>query len=479
MQNNKIFIFLPDGIGLRNFAYSDFQVIGLQEDFDVVFWNITPFDLTELGFKEIKIQNSKSHPLTETYKNARKQIELNLNIRRTKDKVYDTYRFPFSYSTVTKAIKSLITRLISFTYSSKYGLKRIRKKIKQEERKTLYYHQSLETLQKEKPVMVFCTNQRPMTAIAPLLAAQELGIPTATFIFSWDNLPKATMVVETDYYFVWSDLMKKDLLFYYPYIQESQIFVTGTPQFESHFDKNKLLTKEYFFKKNALDVNKKYICYSGDDVTTCPDDSKYLEDVAVAIRELNKKGHSLGIIFRRCPIDFSDRYDFVLENYKDVITSIAPLWKKTGGCWNTVLPTQADIDLQINTIAHTEFVINLGSSMVFDYVAHHKACAFINYDVHNKKILNWSVKKIYKYVHFRSMPNTETVFWINSPDAIATIIEKVIANDLSVIEGAQQWFEIINQHPHQEASKRIWQGIKTIIKIIILFFTPINYSVIF
>jgi hypothetical protein len=34
-----------------------------------------------------------------------------------------------------------------------------------------------------------------------LLAAQQLGIPTATFIFSWDNLPKATMVVETDYYY--------------------------------------------------------------------------------------------------------------------------------------------------------------------------------------------------------------------------------------------------------------------------------------
>jgi hypothetical protein len=44
-----------------------------------------------------------------------------------------------------------------------------------------------------------------------LLAAQQLGIPTATFIFSWDNLPKATMVVETDYYFV-GDHMKLELL---------------------------------------------------------------------------------------------------------------------------------------------------------------------------------------------------------------------------------------------------------------------------
>ena len=463
MQNNKIVILLPDGIGLRNFAYSDFQAIGVQENFDVLYWNNTPFDLIQLGFEEIKIQNSKSHPLTETYKNARKQIELNLNVRRTKDTVYNTYRFPFSYATTIDAIKSGMTQFLSITHSSTFGLKRIRHKIKQEESKTLYYHQCLQTLQKELPAMVFCTNQRPMTAIAPMLAAQELGIPTATFIFSWDNLPKATMVVETDYYFVWSDLMKKELLFYYPYIKEEQIFVTGTPQFESHFYTNKLLSKEVFFKQNDLDLDKKYICYSGDDVTTSPDDPKYLEDVAKAIRELNKKGHSLGIAFRRCPVDFSNRYDEVLEAYKEVITPIAPLWKKIGAGWNTVLPTQTDIDLQMNTIAHTKLVINLGSSMVFDYVAHNKPCAFVNYDVVPKKISDWSVKKIYNYVHFRSMPKNNAVLWIDSPEAIAGIIENAITTNSLVLENAQEWFEIINQHPPQEASKRIWEGIKTII----------------
>jgi hypothetical protein len=463
MQKDKILILLPDGVGLRNFAYSEFHAIGKRENFDVVFWNNTPFSLSELGFKEIKIQNSKSHPLTETYKNARKQIDLNLNIRKTKDRVYDTYRFPLSYATTKKAIKSSITQLLSYTHSSNHGRQRIREKIKEKERKTLYYHQSLETLERENPALVFCTNQRPMTAIAPLLAAQELEIPTATFIFSWDNLPKATMVVETDYYFVWSDHMKLELLYYYPYVKEEQVFVTGTPQFEPHYDKSNLLSRAVFFKNNGLSLNKKYICYSGDDVTTCPDDPKYLEDVVIAIRELNKKGNKLGVIFRRCPVDFSNRYDKVLEEYKDVITPIAPLWKRIGDGWNTILPTQADINLQMNTIAHTELVINLGSSMVFDYVAHHKACAFINYDVANKKIPHWSVKKIYNYVHFRSMPNNNSVLWIDSPDAIAGIIEKGMATNPSVIKDARQWFEIINQHPPQEASKRIWEGIKTVI----------------
>jgi hypothetical protein len=462
MQNNKIFILLPDGIGLRNFAYSDFYAIGKKENFDVVFWNNTPFNLTNLGFQEIKIQNSKSHPFTDMYKNARKHIELNQNKKKTKDAVYDNYRFPFPYSTLKKGIKSCYTRWLIATHNSQKGLHRIRRKIKKEERKILYYHQSLATLQKEKPAMVFCTNQRPMTAIAPLLAAQDLGIPTATFIFSWDNLPKATMVVETDFYFVWSNHMKQELLFYYPYIKPEQIFVTGTPQFEAHFDKSKLLSRIAFFEQNNLDLEKKYICYSGDDITTCPDDSQYLEDVAQAILDLNTDGENLGIVFRRCPVDFSTRYDAVLEKFKELIVPIVPKWERKGDSWNTIFPTPKDVMLQANTIAHTEMVVNLGSSMVFDYVAHHKSCAFVNYDVSKKTLKDWSVEKIYNYVHFRSMPHKDAVVWLNNKEEIASKIKSVLDSNSNVTH-ANDWFKVINQHSPEEASQRIWDGIKKII----------------
>src|SRR5580765_562456 len=99
------------------------------------------------------------------------------------------------------------------------------------------------------------------------------------------------MVVETDYYFVWSQHMKNELLFYYPHINEKQIFIVGTPQFETHFKKSNVLSREDFFHQNGLNLDKKYICYSGDDITTCPDDPQYLEDVAAAVRSLNDKGH--------------------------------------------------------------------------------------------------------------------------------------------------------------------------------------------
>jgi hypothetical protein len=259
--------------------------------------------------------------------------------------------------------------------------------------------------------------------------------------------------------------MKMELKYYYPDIRDEQIFITGTPQFESHFNKTILQSKDYFFKENKLDNTKKYICFSGDDITTSPNDPVYLADTARAIRILNKKGYNLGIIFRRCPVDFSNRFDGVLEEFRDVIISIKPAWNKVGEDWNTIMSTKEDLVLQTNTIFYTESVINLGSSMVFDYVAHRKPCGFINYDVMDTEYPHWSVKKIYSLVHFRSMPTGNPVFWINSPNEIANTIEKMLSEDsVKVIENAQLWFEKINQHSPEFASERIWEAISKVIK---------------
>lgn len=463
MPHKKIFILLPDGIGLRNFAFTNFYSIGFKRGFDIVFWNNTPFDLDKIDFKEIKIHKAKSHPITDFLKKAQVKIELSQNKKKAKDAVYDSYIFPQKPKDFKLLLKLFIINGIVFINNSQKGLIRIRKSIAQKERKTKLYFDSLATLQIERPDMVFCTNQRITLAVAPILAAQDLGIPTATFIFSWDNLPKGTKIIETDFYFVWSEYMKNELMYYYPYVKENQIFITGTPQFEPHFNKNLLKDKEVFFNENKLDCNKRYICFSGDDSTTSPNDPQYLADTVKAIRFLNDKGYNLGIIFRRCPVDFSTRFDAVIDNNGDIITSINPKWEKIGEEWNTILPTKEDMILQMNTIFYSELVINLGSSMVFDYVAHQKPCGFINYDVPNNSLSNWTVKKIYNYIHFRSMPTKEAVFWINSADEIANVIEKMLSDESQkVVKNAQKWFEIINKHAAESASERIWDAIAEI-----------------
>jgi hypothetical protein len=360
-------------------------------------------------------------------------------------------------------MKSIVIQVLTDFYDTDQGLQKIRKKMNYYERKTMFYKQSLETLRKEKPSLVFSTNQRPVIAIAPLLAAQDLGIPTATFIFSWDNLPKATMIVETDYYFVWSTHMKEELLFYYPNIKEEAIFITGTPQFEMHFDKSTILSRELFCKQNKLDVNKKYICFSGDDSVTSPDDPQYLEDLANAVSVLNEKGWNLGVIFRRCPVDFSNRYDSVLANYCELIVEIDPLWKPLSNAWNAILPTKGDGDLLSNIAEHCELVVNIGSTTIFDFLAHKKPCAYFRYNqkIQNKK--NWDIFKCYRFVHFRSMPNEGAVIWFDNREEITVKIEQALQNAQITLNNATDWFKVINQHPPQDASKRIWDSIKTII----------------
>ncbi len=462
MKSKKIFILLPDGVGLRNFAFTSFVEIGEQMGWEVVFWNQTPFDLTELGYQEIKLEG-KPRAYTDLLKRAKISAELDYFEEKLDDQVYQSYKFPSSNKNIKSKIKNAIVSQLTNTYKGEKGLQKLREKLKASERKSVFYKHCKAVLEKEKPDLVFCTNQRPVNSIAPLTAAQDLGIPTSTFIFSWDNLPKATMVVEPDFYFVWSEYMKEELINYYPFINSVNIFITGSPQFEPHFNLKLRKTREEFFEENNLDLTREYICFSGDDKTTSPDDAHYLQDIAEAIESLNKNGKTkLGIIFRRCPVDFSDRYKPVLEKHKDLIVPVAPKWEQVGRSWNAVIPTREDLQLQINTILHTKAVVNLGSSMVFDFAVFDKPCLFLHYNVEHKEDENWTPEKVYNFVHFRSMPTGKEVFWLKSKEEIGLNLETALENSHNTVEEAKHWFEKINISPAENASVRIWVAIDKI-----------------
>lgn len=464
-QKKKVFIFLPDGVGLRNFALTRFKDVGEKNGFDIQYWNNTVFSLEDqLGYSEVKINSTKIHPMTPVYSRARKRIELNIFDKKFKETVYNTYNFPQSYNGVKNLFKSLIVDTLVTFGSNQSGLNYVRNKIKSNERTTEKYALCKAQLKEHRPDFVFCTNQRPTQAISALLAAQDMGIPTATFIFSWDNLPKAMTVVETDYYFVWSEHMKKELLKYHSYVDASQVFVTGTPQFESHFDRSLLQTKAAFFESHQLDLNKKYICYSGDDIVTSPLDQFYLEDLAKSVIELNQIGYNLGIIYRKCPVDFTSRYDEVLEKYKDVIVSIDPLWKPIGTSWNEIMPTKADFALQTNVCEHTEFVANIASSMVFDFVAHNKSCLFFDYEQPQLKKGIRDIGQNYKYIHFRSMPSKEAALWCYDKSKLTAIVQSILDGNSSNVTEGKKWFDTIVGEKPTEACEMIWNRIKELTK---------------
>ena len=460
-SKRKILVLITDGISLRNFAYTSFYKKGHQNNCEVIFWNNTPFDLSGLDINQIPLTKSRLHKYTTVLKNVRKRIELNCYRKRFNDPIYLKYAFPLPFNTAKNKIKSTITKILVVLFNSEKGLSFIRKQINRLESSSEYYKSCKGVLEIHKPDLIYCTSQRSALAIAPVLAAKQLNIPTIGFIYSWDNLPKATLDVVTDFYHVWSNHMKEEVLKYQPFISENQVTVTGTPQFEAHFNTDEIISKELFYKTYNLSSDKTYICYSGDDITTSPKDPLYLRDVALAIRELNKKGYKLGLIFRRCPVDISNRYDLIIKEFEDIIVPIEPIWKTEGQVWNTILPTKDDSILLASLAAHTAIVINLGSSMVFDYAIHSKPCMFMNYNYFNSEEKPQEGVYVYDYVHFRSKPSEDAVCWLDHPDEISKKIERLLNDSLKTVNAANQWFNVINKQSANNASSSIWKEIKT------------------
>jgi hypothetical protein len=458
MKKKKILVFLPDGGGLRNFAFSSFKEIGDAMGFDVHYWNNSGFPIKEkLNYLEISIKKIVTHPLTPLYSKARKDIELNSSKKKFQDTVYEDYKFPLSFKGFKNSLKSVFTLFLIKFYASEKGLKKIRAKIEKLERSTITYQQSKAQLLALQPELVFCSNQRNTQAISSLLAARDLGITTVCFIQSWDNVPKAMQAFETDYYLVWSELMQDELLKYYPFIKKEQVFVTGTPQFEPHFDDSLLQTRELFFKQQGLDCNKQYICFSGDDETTSPLDQYYLEDLAQAVRSLNSKGENLGIIFRRCPVDFSNRYDEIVATYKDVIKELNPMWEQRSEKEGFALPLKEDFSMLYNVCEHSEFVTNVCSSTVFDFVAHHKSCIYYNYEQPQLKKGIRDIGQNYRYVHFRSMPNQEAVIFCKDKAALEQLVLGVLKKEISNVTEGLKWFDTVVGKTPTKSSINIWK----------------------
>jgi len=345
------------------------------------------------------------------------------------------------------------------------GLQRIMAAMNAAECATNRYKELKKQLQNHRQDLIFCTTQRATQAIATVLAANDLVIKTASWIYGWDDLPKGMTATTTDYYFVSSELMKEQLLAYYPNAWTEQISVIATPQFEPHYDASLLLSRKQFADNHGLQEQTKYVCFSGDATTSPPPDHYYLENTAQAVRRLNEEGPNVAIIYHKVSVDTTGRYDAIRIKYKDVITVIDPLWKPTGAQWNQVTPTKEDFALLANICHHCELVVNICSSMVFDFSIDHKPTMYPNYEQPQLKNGIRDIGQNYSYVHFHSMPDYDTsVIWAMRKEEIHEGIKGVLYGSLNTLPVTKKWYGIINKTEEpQHACARIWEGIRTVL----------------
>ena len=461
----KIVIVLPDGVGIKNYIYSSFFQKLKKKEYHIILLH----SISENAIKEIKKLLGESFVLETLpeYKETIKQkflreliclLRLKNNIKLTKNNSIYEYWKPnkkgknyFFYKLI-----EFISLIFLFNYGKILFLEKIydNEINKSTEKITLL-------LKRINPDIIFNTHQRSLIAIPIVAAAKQLRIKNVGAIYSWDNIPKAILSVKTDEYVVWYKHMKNEMKIFYPEIKQKNITITGTPQFEFYSDKELLISKELFFKKTGLDMNKKVICFSGDDKSTSPFDPEYLEDLANSLMLFTENTRPQ-ILLRRCPVDISGRFQKIIKKHSTIIKEAAPIWNfdNEGDNWQLIYPNYKDIALLVNTVYHSDVVINVGSTMAHDFAIFNKPAIYLNYTP--VKSNKWNIETIYKFQHFRSMNNLIPVFWLNEKKDIIEVIKKALDSDLSSVEikDAQRWLNIISEF-RESASQNIVNYLNT------------------
>ncbi|MCZ7545721.1 MAG: hypothetical protein M5R40_20370 [Anaerolineae bacterium] len=140
-----------------------------------------------------------------------------------------------------------------------------------------------------KPDLVFNTSHiHGQEAHLPVKVAHDMGIPTVGFIFSWDNLTSRSRIFEPyDYYLVWHQKMRDQLVSIYPNIQPENVLVTGTPQFDFHFKPEYWLAREALCQRIGVDPSRPFVLYTAGIDRHFPEEHRTVELIIRLLREMD------------------------------------------------------------------------------------------------------------------------------------------------------------------------------------------------
>ena len=111
-----------------------------------------------------------------------------------------------------------------------------------------------------------------------------------------------------------------------------------------------------------------------------------------------------------------------------------------------------------NVCEHSEFVTNVCSSTVFDFVAHDKPCIYYNYEQPQLKKGIRDIGQNYKYVHFRSMPSDKAAVFCTDKKDLEGLVKQILDGQLSNVEEGKKWYEVIVGKTPTKASENIWKA---------------------
>jgi hypothetical protein len=266
-----------------------------------------------------------------------------------------------------------------------------------------------------RPSLVFnASHVHGAIAIQAVQAAQWLNIPTATFLFSWDNLTSQGRILPAyDHYLVWNDAIRRQLMSIYPDVRAEQVAVTGTPQFDFHFRPEFHQDRESFCATVGADPARPILLYSTGMANHMPGEHLIVERIGDMMPALPGNPQ---LLVRVYPKDLTGRFDEVKRRRKDILFPPAP-WEPA-----FLTPKYDDLLLLTNTLRHCAAGINIASTVALELAMLDKPAINVGYNPPGLDIHPISFARYYDFDHYKSVVASGAVEVAWSEDGLKTIL---------------------------------------------------------
>jgi hypothetical protein len=316
-------------------------------------------------------------------------------------------------------------------------------------------------LKEDRPSHVFFTHQRPPFLAPFLYVAEQLNLPTSTFIFSWDNLAsKGRMLGTFDHFLVWSDLMKVELLYFYPNVNEEKVKVVGTPQFEPYVMPKYETTKEDFYKKFQLSDLKQVICYSCADVSIGKNDPILIKTIANAMRTKAIES-KVQLLVRTSPAEDDARFRAIRSAFPEIRWNV-PKWTLTrenhAESWSQRVPNAEDIKDLRSVLEYADLNVNMCSTMSLDFMLFNKPV--INTVFGNETNGLYNDQRFLNYDHYKKVVESGAVSIAQNETELITQINLALANPKERTAQRKGMIDLQIGKPLLDTSKRIAETLR-------------------
>jgi hypothetical protein len=291
--------------------------------------------------------------------------------------------------------------------------------------------QARDLLDRVAPDVVFNGSHVHGAEASPIiLAARQRDVRTATFVFSWDNLTSQGRVIPRyDDFLVWTDAIRRDLVSMYPLIDPERVWVTGTPQFDNHFNRDLAWSRERYSELVGVDPDRPIVLYSTGMPNHMPGEPWIVEDIADRLASMPERPQ---LVVRLYAKDRSGRFDELARRRPDIAFP-AVAWEPR---WLTPLPD--DTALWSNMLRHADVGINIASTVSLELCMFDRPVLNVAYNPPSVPRAEIDFARYYRFDHYRPIAESGAIRLISSPDEVRDAVTEALRDPgrLAAVRGA-------------------------------------------